>query len=222
MTKIYKDLCFWSILTGLLEIGIMNHGFVGWTVVEFVFREEKYFPNATQAEQSLTYSRVASMASLVKLCVSISMSIATYYVSLWNLRFIAMIGTFTASLMLFFESSEHPWIGLVGYALFTGAAQPYRSKSDYLKAFYFLNESTIKIHFIEFSTKTKNEIRKLSNNHIWATLCPTFLLRDTLTDTITYLSVQFRQCAQRHRFYIFFIKHCHSTKTTIFGLYLLA
>lgn len=128
VTESLRDLRLGCILTSLLEMFFLAHGSVAYPDIEFVMREEDYFPNKTDTEYTTIYSWLYSLMTIYALLVTFCFTFLVDFVGFWNSRYVIHASSIAGTVVLFFMQRYHiDYLSFVGVPLFYGTSRAFNA-----------------------------------------------------------------------------------------------
>ena len=111
-----------SLLTHVIELGLVCHGLSIYSTLENKMREENYFSDQPEAEKAKTYSRIFTLMLVYNAVHKIIIGFIQDLFGMWIARTLIHIQMITALIILIIMNAEKDFLAFIGFPMYYGAA----------------------------------------------------------------------------------------------------
>ena len=112
---------FWTITTGFLELFMICHGIDSYSSIEYVSREQNFFPGNTEDELKIIYARLLTICLVTAFFLQFSTTVLNDTYGMWFYRSVLHVSQVAGLVVALVMTPDTSWMAYLAYPLYYGA-----------------------------------------------------------------------------------------------------
>ena len=111
---------FWCTFTGFLELFLICHGIDSYSSIEYICRENNFFPDFDEDEQKLIYARILSICLITAFIFQFIVTILNDTYGMWVSRSLFHFSQLSGLIVILIMTPDTSWLCYLAFPLFFG------------------------------------------------------------------------------------------------------